>query len=83
LLEDKRLILLIWLTNEYSNQEVIGQVNIKLSEAVQLGGASASLTKLRGVIKEKKIILANTQMGVIDGEFEIEIKNGGLARRTS
>jgi hypothetical protein len=34
---DKRLILLIWLTNEQSDQEVIGQVNIKMSEALAPG----------------------------------------------
>ena len=30
---DKRLVILLWLTNEESDQEVIGQVNIKMSEA--------------------------------------------------
>jgi hypothetical protein len=34
LIADKRIILLIWLTNEQSDQEVIGQVNIKMSEAI-------------------------------------------------
>ena len=37
LIRDKRLILLIWLTNEQSDQEVIGQVNIKMSEALSPG----------------------------------------------
>ena len=37
LIMDKRLILLIWLTNEQSDQEVIGQVNIKMSEALAPG----------------------------------------------
>ena len=37
LIADKRLILLIWLTNEQSDQEVIGQVNIKMSEAIVPG----------------------------------------------
>ena len=33
LMMDKRLIILLWLTNEESDQEVIGQVNIKMRDA--------------------------------------------------
>jgi hypothetical protein len=30
---DKRLVILLWLTNEESDQEVIGQINIKMRDA--------------------------------------------------
>lgn len=35
LMQEQRLVVLLWLTNEYTNQEVIGQVNIKMDEIVQ------------------------------------------------
>ena len=32
LMLDKRITVILWLTNEYSNQEVIGQVTLKMNE---------------------------------------------------
>jgi hypothetical protein len=34
---DRRLIVVVWLTNEQSNQEVIGEVNLKMGEVLSLG----------------------------------------------
>ena len=46
-------------------------------------GAGVVGNKVRGVIKDKKIILANDLMGYLDGEFEVEIIDGMAARRAS
>jgi hypothetical protein len=45
--------------------------------------ASGTETKIKGIIKEKRIVLANNLMGYLDGEFEVEIKDGMTGRRTS
>ena len=83
LIVDKRLILLIWLTNEQSDQEVIGQVNIKMSEAIVSGGAFPSQTRLVCRLEHKKITMVNCLMGHIDGEFTFEVKDSSQTRRTS
>ncbi len=64
------MILLIWLTNEQSDQEVIGQVNLKMSDILE-----------NGIIKHAKIILANNVMGALDGEVRFEVL--GQANRRS
>jgi len=79
-MQEKRLVVLLWLTNEYSNQEVIGQVNIKMSDALKAGGLTPTL---RGVLKDRKIVIANTLVGYLDIEFGFEIKDGNQARRAS
>ena len=82
LIADKRLILLIWLTNEQSDQEVIGQVNIKMSEAI-VSGTFPGQTRLVCRLEHKKITMANSLMGHIDGEFTFEVKDSSQTRRTS
>lgn len=82
LLQDKRLIVLLWLTNEQSNQEVIGQVNLKMSEVLAVTGAQGE-TKVKGLIRGRKIVIANQLMGYLDGEFEVEIRDGMAGRRAS
>jgi hypothetical protein len=52
---EKRLVILLWLTNEESDQEVIGQVNIKMRDAfshlsLQQLQAQGSGACLKGVI---------------------------------
>lgn len=73
MISDKRLIILLWLTNDQSDQEVIGQVNVKMSECLDAQG--------RGEIKRAKIIMANNVMGIMDGEFQFEVT--GQAHRKS
>ena len=55
LMMEKRLVILLWLTNEESDQEVIGQVNIKMRDAfshlsLQQLQAQGSGACLKGVI---------------------------------
>lgn len=48
LVSDKRIILLLWITNENSNQEVIGLVNLKL-DVLQKQTYSSMGAKVRDV----------------------------------
>lgn len=83
LIADKRLVILLWLTNEQqSDQEVIGQVNVKMSEALD-GGCITCSQIVKGEIKKAKIIMANNLMGTLEGEFTFEVLDACQASRRS
>ncbi|CDW91774.1 endonuclease exonuclease phosphatase family protein [Stylonychia lemnae] len=78
IIKDKRLMILIWITNETCNQEVIGQINIRLDQLQQW-----SLNSLKTEIKDSPVIIANTQIGQMDCDFSFEVVQNLSQRRQS
>eukprot|EP00347_Sterkiella_histriomuscorum_P004413 403360556 len=78
MIKDKRLTILLWVNNEITNQEVIGQVNLSLNLFKK-----ESITQLKGFFVDVPIIIANTLVGTLDGEITFEVMSNGKQRRQS
>ena len=73
-IKSRRLVILIWVTNEVSAQEVTGQVNLKLQNLTEVRLSNKKL--LQATFLNQPVVLANNTVALMDGEMSFEILDG-------